>query len=216
MAEGRTAYLGSANDAVPFFSSLVSRLLDNCLAWLYSSCDRAYRVHPTSIRRISTSTRWLQFLEESRRVALKSNRFAMILNRLNPARECCLLCEKIRHRRPKANLPNTNWKFVHRTKRRGFHNSGPFYGDRGSPSSENRPFCESKPFRPLWADEKNEQKYFLLNWILLDQFIGGLIAAIFQGQEYTLKNLANFQGALFVLLTNMTIQNVFGVVNVSN
>jgi len=28
MAEGRTAYLGSANDAVPFFSSLVSRLLD--------------------------------------------------------------------------------------------------------------------------------------------------------------------------------------------
>jgi hypothetical protein len=62
---------------------------------------------------------------------------------------------------------------------------------------------------------KSEQKDVLFNYFLLDQFISGLIAAIFQGQEYTLKNLPNFQGALFVFLTNMTFQNVFGVVNVS-
>ena len=47
------------------------------------------------------------------------------------------------------------------------------------------------------------------------QFISCLIALIYQGQDYSIKNLANIQGALFVFLTNMTFQNVFGVVNVS-
>ena len=46
------------------------------------------------------------------------------------------------------------------------------------------------------------------------QFIGGLIAAIFQGQSYTFKNLPNIQGALFIFITNMTQQNLFGVINV--
>ena len=53
-------------------------------------------------------------------------------------------------------------------------------------------------------------------FFLFGQLISSLIAAIFQGQEYTIKNLTNFQGALFIFLTNMTFQNVFGVVNVSN
>ena len=53
-------------------------------------------------------------------------------------------------------------------------------------------------------------------FFLFGKLISSLIAAIFQGQEYTIKNLTNFQGALFIFLTNMTFQNVFGVVNVSN
>lgn len=46
------------------------------------------------------------------------------------------------------------------------------------------------------------------------QFIASLIALIFQGQTYEFQNVRNFQGALFVFLTNMTFQSVFGVINV--
>jgi len=45
-------------------------------------------------------------------------------------------------------------------------------------------------------------------------FIAILIALIYQGQTYEYKNISNIQGALFVFLTNMTFQNVFGTINV--
>jgi len=45
-------------------------------------------------------------------------------------------------------------------------------------------------------------------------FISSLIALIYQDQQYNMKSLPNIQGALFVFLTNVTFQNVFGVVNV--
>jgi len=45
-------------------------------------------------------------------------------------------------------------------------------------------------------------------------FISILIALIYQGQTYQFKNIVNFQGAMFVFLTNMTFQNVFGTINV--
>lgn len=48
------------------------------------------------------------------------------------------------------------------------------------------------------------------------QFISTLIALIYQGQTYEYQNVRNFQGALFVFLTNMTFQSVFGVINVSS
>lgn len=41
-----------------------------------------------------------------------------------------------------------------------------------------------------------------------------LIALIYQGQTLQYDNVRNIQGALFIFLTNMTFQNVFGVVNV--
>ena len=47
------------------------------------------------------------------------------------------------------------------------------------------------------------------------QFISALIAAIFQGQSLQVEDVRNIQGALFIFLTNMTFSNVFGVVNVS-
>jgi hypothetical protein len=47
------------------------------------------------------------------------------------------------------------------------------------------------------------------------QFISVLIALIYQGQTLQYDNVRNIQGALFIFLTNMTFQNVFGVVNVS-
>jgi hypothetical protein len=47
------------------------------------------------------------------------------------------------------------------------------------------------------------------------QFISALIALIYQGQTLQYDNVRNIQGALFIFLTNMTFQNVFGVVNVS-
>ena len=47
------------------------------------------------------------------------------------------------------------------------------------------------------------------------QFISALIAAIFQGQSLQFDDIRNIQGALFIFLTNMTFSNVFGVVNVS-
>lgn len=48
----------------------------------------------------------------------------------------------------------------------------------------------------------------------ITQFISGLIALIFQGQTYEFRNITNIQGALFILVTNMTFQSVFSVVNV--
>uniref|UniRef100_A0A0N7ZS33 Protein white n=1 Tax=Daphnia magna TaxID=35525 RepID=A0A0N7ZS33_9CRUS len=45
-------------------------------------------------------------------------------------------------------------------------------------------------------------------------FISMLIALIYQGQTLQYDNVRNIQGALFIFLTNMTFQNVFGVVNV--
>lgn len=48
------------------------------------------------------------------------------------------------------------------------------------------------------------------------QFISALIALIYQGQTLQYDNVRNIQGALFIFLTNMTFQNVFGVVNVSS
>lgn len=47
------------------------------------------------------------------------------------------------------------------------------------------------------------------------QLIAALVALIYQGQTLTFVDIQNIQGALFIFLTNMTFQNVFGVVNVS-
>uniref|UniRef100_A0A0N8DYE2 Protein white n=1 Tax=Daphnia magna TaxID=35525 RepID=A0A0N8DYE2_9CRUS len=44
-------------------------------------------------------------------------------------------------------------------------------------------------------------------------FISAIIALIYQGQTLEFDNVRNIQGALFIFLTNMTFQNVFGVVN---
>ncbi|KAI9551443.1 ABC protein [Daphnia sinensis] len=44
-------------------------------------------------------------------------------------------------------------------------------------------------------------------------FISAIIALIYQGQTLQFDNVRNIQGALFIFLTNMTFQNVFGVVN---
>ena len=51
--------------------------------------------------------------------------------------------------------------------------------------------------------------------MIVNQFIAGLIALIYQGQTLELDNVRNIQGALFIYLTNMTFQNIFAVVNVS-
>ena len=47
------------------------------------------------------------------------------------------------------------------------------------------------------------------------QFVAGLIALIFQGQKTRVEDIMNINGALFILLTNITFQNVYAVVNVS-
>jgi len=44
-------------------------------------------------------------------------------------------------------------------------------------------------------------------------FVAGLIALIFQGQKTTVEDIMNINGALFILLTNITFQNVYAVVN---
>jgi len=44
-------------------------------------------------------------------------------------------------------------------------------------------------------------------------FVAGLIALIFQGQETRVEDIMNINGALFILLTNITFQNVYAVVN---
>jgi uncharacterized membrane protein (Fun14 family) len=43
-----------------------------------------------------------------------------------------------------------------------------------------------------------------------------LIGVIFYGQVLDEKGVMNINGALFLFLTNMTFQNVFSVINVSN
>ncbi|XP_076032219.1 eye pigment precursor family transporter white [Oratosquilla oratoria] len=40
-----------------------------------------------------------------------------------------------------------------------------------------------------------------------------IIGLVYLGQKYTQESITNINGALFLLLTNMTFQNVFGVVN---
>ena len=47
------------------------------------------------------------------------------------------------------------------------------------------------------------------------QFISLLFGVIYLGQELNQEGVMNINGALFLLLTNMTFQNVFSVVNVS-
>jgi len=44
-------------------------------------------------------------------------------------------------------------------------------------------------------------------------FVAGLIALIFQGQKTRVEDIMNINGALFILLTNITFQNVYAVVN---
>jgi len=44
-------------------------------------------------------------------------------------------------------------------------------------------------------------------------FVAGLIALIFQGQTMVVEDIMNINGALFILLTNITFQNVYAVVN---
>jgi hypothetical protein len=43
-----------------------------------------------------------------------------------------------------------------------------------------------------------------------------LIGVIFYGQKLDQDGVMNINGALFLFLTNMTFQNVFAVINVSN
>ena len=47
------------------------------------------------------------------------------------------------------------------------------------------------------------------------QFISLLFGIIYLGQELNQEGVMNINGALFLFLTNMTFQNVFAVVNVS-
>ncbi|MPC97466.1 Protein white [Portunus trituberculatus] len=47
------------------------------------------------------------------------------------------------------------------------------------------------------------------------QAIALLIGIIYFRQQLTQEGVTNINGALFLLLTNMTFQNVFGVINVS-
>jgi hypothetical protein len=48
------------------------------------------------------------------------------------------------------------------------------------------------------------------------QMVSVLIGAIYYGQELNQDGVMNINGALFIFLTNMTFQNVFAVINVSN
>jgi hypothetical protein len=47
------------------------------------------------------------------------------------------------------------------------------------------------------------------------QFVAALLALIYKGQTITdADDIMNINGALFILLTNATFQNVYAVVNV--
>lgn len=46
--------------------------------------------------------------------------------------------------------------------------------------------------------------------------IAVLIGVIFFGQELNQDGVMNLNGAIFLFLTNMTFQNVFAVINVSD
>lgn len=43
-----------------------------------------------------------------------------------------------------------------------------------------------------------------------------IIGAIYLGQQLTQDGVMNINGVLFIFLTNMTFQNVFAVINVSD
>ena len=70
--------------------------------------------------------------------------------------------------------------------------------------------CLTHKFCLLWT---NFYLFFLFFFTF--KFISALIALIYQGQTLQYDNVRNIQGALFIFLTNMTFQNVFGVVTVS-
>ena len=65
-------------------------------------------------------------------------------------------------------------------------------------------------------EENRNQGKFEFGFCLSLQFVAGLIALIFQGQETRVEDIMNINGALFILLTNITFQNVYAVVNVSH
>lgn len=54
-----------------------------------------------------------------------------------------------------------------------------------------------------------------LMYCLWAQFIALLFGLIYLNQELTQEGVMNINGVLFLFLTNMTFQQVFGVVNVS-
>ncbi|CAG2062044.1 unnamed protein product [Timema podura] len=47
-----------------------------------------------------------------------------------------------------------------------------------------------------------------------DNLVGLLIGVIYYGQELNQDGVMNINGAIFILITNMTFQNVFAVINV--
>ena len=52
-------------------------------------------------------------------------------------------------------------------------------------------------------------------YVFFFQIVSFLMGIIYFGQEYNKEGVQNINGALFLLLTNMTFQNVFAVINVS-
>jgi hypothetical protein len=48
------------------------------------------------------------------------------------------------------------------------------------------------------------------------QMVAAMISVIYYGQELNQDGVININGALFIFLTNMTFQNVFAVISVSN
>jgi len=48
------------------------------------------------------------------------------------------------------------------------------------------------------------------------QMVAAMISVIYYGQVLNQDGVININGALFIFLTNMTFQNVFAVISVSN
>nr|QST15003.1 ABCG2-like1 protein [Diaphanosoma celebensis] len=175
MAEGRTAYLGPANEALSFFSSMGL------------PCPPNYNPADFYIHTLATVPGQEQ---ESR------NRIKEICNGFESSEmgQSILRTARENKRDAKYEIENQNDKV-------------------------------RSPYKASWFSQFRAVLW--RSWISVIRepavlrvkafqtiFIAGLIAAIFQGQEYTISNLSNIQGALFIFLTNMTFQNVFGVVNV--
>lgn len=101
------------------------------------------------------------------------------------------------------------------TKLHGQHSLVLYFGDLGLQSLGNHAFFVWRPFR-LWYD----CCYYFLKpcFIFINfahQFVAALLALIYKGQTITdADDIMNINGALFILLTNATFQNVYAVVNV--